>query len=88
MSKTQKLSITLPLEMVTYIKNKVISGEYASEDEVITDGIRALIAKDRAIENWLRTSVVSAYDKSKDDPSSMMTVEQIRAMLKKKTDGT
>jgi len=66
----------------------VISGEYASEDEVITDGIRALIAKDRAIENWLRTSVVSAYDKSKDDPSSMMTVEQIRAMLKKKTDGT
>lgn len=46
---TQQLSITLPNEMAEAVKAKVLAGEYATESEVIRDGLRALMAQDRAI---------------------------------------
>jgi putative addiction module CopG family antidote len=42
------MSITLPNDMADIIKTKVQSGEYASESEVIRDGVRALLARDRS----------------------------------------
>ncbi|MBU2773243.1 type II toxin-antitoxin system ParD family antitoxin [Acidithiobacillus ferrooxidans] len=60
MRSTQQMSITLPLEMVRFIKNKVASGEYASESEVIRDGLRMLQTRDRVIEDWLRSQVGAA----------------------------
>ena len=50
MRTTQKMSITLPNDMADIIKTKVQSGEYARESEVIRDGVRALLARDCAIE--------------------------------------
>ena len=47
---TQQLSITLCNELAEAVKAKVASGEYATESEVIRDGLRALIARDRAME--------------------------------------
>ena len=44
MRTTQQLSITLPNEMADIVKAKVRAGEYASESEVIRDGLRALMA--------------------------------------------
>lgn len=58
MRTTQSLSITLPIEMAEMVKAKVASGEYASESEVIRDGLRTLIARDAAIERWLVEEVV------------------------------
>jgi putative addiction module CopG family antidote len=58
MRTTQSLSITLPIEMAEMVKAKVASGEYASESEVIRDGLRTLIARDAAIEKWLVEEVV------------------------------
>ena len=48
MRTTQQMSITLPNDMADIIKTKVQGGEYASESEVIRDGVRALLARDRA----------------------------------------
>jgi len=81
MRTTQQLSITLPNEMADVVKTKVRSGEYASESEVIRDGLRALMAQDRAIESWLNTEVGPAYDALKADPSCAITADQIRARL-------
>lgn len=81
MRTTQQMSITLPLEMADVIKTKVRSGEYASESEVIRDGLRALIARDRAIESWLHGQVGPAYDALKADPSRALSVDQVRARL-------
>ena len=53
MRTTQQMSITLPNDMANVVKSKVQAGEYASESEVIRDGLRALIARDRAVETWL-----------------------------------
>ena len=48
MRSTQQLSITLPNEMADLIRAKVATGEYATESEVIRDGLRTLLARDRA----------------------------------------
>ena len=81
MRTTKQLSITLPKEMADAVKAKVAAGEYASESEVIRDGLRVLIARDRVVESWLLEEVVPAYDALKADPSRAVTVNQIRARL-------
>ncbi len=81
MRTTQQMSITLPNDMAEEVKAKVHSGEYASESEVIRDGLRALMARDRAVESWLLDQVGPAYDALKADPSRAVTADQVRARL-------
>lgn len=81
MRSTQQFSITLPNEMADVVKAKVAGGEYATESEVIREGLRSLMARDRAIERWLRTDVAAAYDELKADPSKALTPDQVRASL-------
>lgn len=81
MRSTQQFSITLPHEMADAVRAKVAGGEYATESEVIREGLRALLARDQAIEKWLRTEVAAAYDELKADPSRALTIGQVRASL-------
>jgi antitoxin ParD1/3/4 len=81
MRTTQQMSITLPNDMADVVKTKVRSGEYASESEVIRDGLRALMARDRAVESWLLNQVGPAYDALRADPSRAVTPDQVRARL-------
>jgi antitoxin ParD1/3/4 len=81
MRTTQQLSITLPKDMADLVKEKVRSGEYASESEVIRDGLRALLARDRAVESWLHGQVGPAYDALKADPSRAVTPDDVRKRL-------
>lgn len=81
MRTTQQMSITLPNDMADVVKAKVRTGEYASESEVIRDGLRALMARDRAVESWLHSQVGPAYDALKADPSRAVTADQVRARL-------
>ena len=81
MRTTQQMSITLPNDMADAVKAKVRSGEYASESEVIRDGLRSLMARDRAVESWLQNQVGPAYDALKANPSRAVTADQIRARL-------
>jgi putative addiction module CopG family antidote len=63
MRTTQQMSITLPVEMAKLVKDKVASGAYASESEVIREGLRALEERDAAVEKWLREEVAPTYDR-------------------------
>jgi antitoxin ParD1/3/4 len=81
MRSTQQLSITLPNEMADLVRAKVASGEYASESEVIRDGLRTLLARDRAVEDWLRDKVAPAYDALIADPTRAVSVDNVRAAL-------
>jgi len=81
MRTTQQFSITLPHEMAELVRAKVESGEYASESEVIRDGLRALQLHERALESWLREQVAPAYDAMKADPSRAVSVDKVRASL-------
>jgi antitoxin ParD1/3/4 len=76
MRTTQSLSITLPHEMAQMVKAKVTSGEYATESEVIRDGLRSLAARDAAVEKWLRDEVVPTLKAIKADPSRLVDADQ------------
>lgn len=59
--KSKPLTITLPDKMAKAVKARVASGEYASESEVIREGLRAMEEREAiyeaALEQWLRTDV-------------------------------
>lgn len=81
MRTTQQFSITLSSELADLVRAKVASGEYASDSEVIRDGLRTLAARDRAVESWLLNTVAPAYDALTADPSRALTAGQVRARL-------
>ncbi len=81
MRSTQQFSITLPNDMADTVRAKVASGEYATESEVIRDGLRALMARDQAVETWLRKEVAAAYDALKASPSRAVPASKVRARL-------
>ena len=81
MRSTKQLSVTLPNEMAAEVRAKVESGEYASESEVIRDGLRALQAREKAVERWLHEDVGAIYDAMKADPSRARSAAQVRAAL-------
>lgn len=84
MRSTQQFSITLPHEMAQLVRKKVASGQYATESEVVRDGLRALAERDRALEQWLRQKVVPAAEAMVRDPSRGLTAAQVRAALKQR----
>ena len=81
MRTTQQMSITLPKEMAEIIKAKVRAGEYASESEVIRDGLRILQARDRAVERWLIGHVGPVFDALKEDLTRAVAIESVRDRL-------
>ena len=81
MRTTKQLSVTLPNDMATQVRARVASGEYASESEVIRDGLRALRARDKAVEDWLRGAVIGVYDAMAADPSRARVPHDVRASL-------
>lgn len=81
MRSTRQLSVTLPNEMAALVRAKVASGEYASESEVIREGLRALNARDRAMDDWLRQQALPAYDAYRADPSRGMSLDDVRASI-------
>lgn len=81
MRSTQQFSITLPNEMADSVRAKVAAGEYATESEVIRDGLRTLLARDRAVDAWLREQVVPAAQALKAAPEQALSATEVRKHL-------
>jgi antitoxin ParD1/3/4 len=76
MRTTQSFSITLPTEMAEMVRARVASGEYASESEVIREGLRSLAAQEAAMERWLREEVVAAHDELTAHPERTVSLDE------------
>ena len=81
MRQTRQLSVTLPIPMADKVRARVESGQYASESEVLREGLRALEAQEEAVERWLRGPVLEAVDEWKQGNATLLTVEEVRAEL-------
>jgi len=81
MSSTQQFSITLPDDIAQMLKEKVLSGEYASESDVVLDGLYALKGHEDSFEAWLWAEVSPAYDRLKANPNSALSLDQVRQHL-------
>ena len=81
MRSTQQFSITLPNEMAEAVRATAAAGEYATESEVIRNGLRVLLTRNRAVEDWLRIDVAATYDALKADPARAVSADGVRATL-------
>lgn len=84
MANVEKRTVSLPQEHAAFIDAQVASGAFASASEVVRAGLRALQERDAAVERWLRTEVVAAYDEHKADPSKAIPAEQVMARLRER----
>ena len=73
MAATEKRSFTLSTEQGALIDRLVQSGRYATASEVIRDGLRALQAREAAVERWLREEVAATYDDIKAHPDRVLS---------------
>jgi antitoxin ParD1/3/4 len=72
----EKLSITLPTEMVNVIKAKVDAGAFASTSEVLRDAMRVWMKKEEEHQQRL-ASIRARVEASLNDPSPDLTGEEI-----------
>jgi len=91
MRTTRSLSITLPHDMAEMVRAKVSSGQYATESEVVRDGLRILATRDSIVEKWLREEVAQTFDAVEADPagttaSAAETWRQLQAHMDAKAD--
>jgi len=81
MRATKQMSVTLPSDVADNVRAKVEAGAYASESDVVREGLRALQVRDRAVERWLREDVAAAYDAMMADPSRAISSDELKAFL-------
>jgi putative addiction module CopG family antidote len=81
MRATKQMSVTVTLDQARILQEKVASGEYASESEIIRDGLRLLAARDQAIEAWLRDQIVPEYDRVMAGEVELVSSDEARARL-------
>lgn len=79
---TAPLTVTLPHDMAAMVKAKVTSGEYASESEVIRDGLRTLAARDAALKAWLHQEVRKSVEEHLDNPSGAIPPDEMLARVR------
>jgi antitoxin ParD1/3/4 len=76
------IQVTLSDEAsVEFIRSKVQSGAYASEADVIREGLEALRQEAEERERWERKVLMPAHDRLMANPSSAIPLEQIEKNL-------
>lgn len=83
MPTTEKFSITLPADMARMIREKVAQGAYASNSEVIREGLRMLQDAEALREQklaWMREKI----QESLDDPRPPVPADEVFDRLEAK----
>jgi putative addiction module CopG family antidote len=77
-----QISLTITDEAaIEFVRGKVRSGEYASESDVIHEGLKALKEESEERERWEREVLLPAHDRLMADPSSAIPIEQVERNL-------
>ena len=87
MDPTQKLSITLPGPLAKLVRDKVESGAYASNSEVIRTALRSWQESEAEREQHLE-SIRARIDEAINDPRPLRTPAQVRESLDRLHDST
>jgi antitoxin ParD1/3/4 len=74
----EKLSITLPADMAQVVRDKVRSGAYASNSEVIRDALRSWIERERRLQS-LDAGIMRGLADA--EAGHALSVDEVRAQL-------
>ena len=80
MPRTSTLQVSL-LNNLWNMQQKVASGEYASESDVIDEGLMALKEESEERERWEREVLLPAHGRLMASPSSAIPIEQVEQNL-------
>jgi len=81
MPRTSTLQVSLSEQSLEYVQQKVASGEYASESDVIDEGLMALKEESEERERWEREVLLPAHGRLMASPSSAIPIEQVEQNL-------
>jgi antitoxin ParD1/3/4 len=79
MQSAEKLSITLPPEMASFIRQKVNSGLYGSNSEIIREALRSMMDRDRRLE---RLDSAIAQGVADAEAGRVQDIDDVRAELR------
>ena len=79
----EKISIALPPEMVTLIREAVETGEYASNSEVVRDALRDWIHK-RALRQESVAEIRRAWQEAIENPAPGIPADEVMERLMRK----
>ena len=85
MHTAEKLSITLPSEMADFIRQKVDSGLYGSNSEIIREALRGMIERDRRLEQLDAAIACGLADA---EAGRVQDIDTVRAELRSRATGT
>ena len=80
MHSAEKLSITLPAEMVRVIRDKVSTGAYSSNSEVIREALRGWMERERRLELLDRAIAQGVADA---EAGRTQAIDEVRAEIGK-----
>jgi putative addiction module CopG family antidote len=69
-------TIHLTDAQVAFIERKIMSGEYGSAEDVLREGLDALMSKEAWVERWLRDEVVPTAQELEEHPERMLPLEE------------
>jgi len=81
MDKNESFHITLPHDVAQIVRDKVASGAYENESDVIRDGLRALQARDAVVERWLIEDVVPTFDRVTRGEEKLIPADEVFSAL-------
>ena len=85
MHTAEKLSITLPSEMADFIRQKVESGLYGSNSEIIREALRGMIERDRRLE---QLDAAIARGLADAEAGRVQDIDTVRAELRRRAGST
>lgn len=59
---THSIQVELSADLLEIVREKVRSGEYSSESDVVRDGLISILERDQDIEAWLTSEVAPTFD--------------------------
>jgi antitoxin ParD1/3/4 len=80
MQAAEKLSITLPAEMVRVIRDKVSTGAYGSNSEIIREALRGWMERERRLELLDRAIAQGIADA---EAGQTQEIDEVRAEIGK-----
>jgi antitoxin ParD1/3/4 len=88
MPALKEIQISLPADLAARLRNKMETGEYSSESDVIAESLAALDEREAEIESWLVNEVEPAYDRWMADPSRAVPIDEAFARLQARIDSS
>jgi antitoxin ParD1/3/4 len=84
MPQATSLQVTLSEDALKFVREKVSTGEFASESDVINESVAAMQDHDHEFELWLHEVGASRYDSFQANPSSGIPIDQVEKNLEKR----